>query len=326
MRFHSALLQLPIRFCPDTLAAEVRALPCEAWVPHPQGFAGNDAVPLVTPGGHSSNLVKGAMGPTEHLLRCPYIMALMAELGGVWGRSRLMGLEPGAEVPPHVDIHYYWRTHTRIHIPVITSPAVQFTCGGETAHMAAGECWVFDSFRRHDVQNRGGKRRIHLVIDTVGGEHLTQLIEAAEKGAGAPTAPWMPRLQKDELPELAYERVNIPDVMSPWEIRCHIEDLTQHVLPHPAVESVIKRMSNFLSAWAVAWARFGTDEDGLPTYQELVLSTRRDLAALAGGDRITLTNGRLLYSLFEQVIFNYAVQQSNRTKPTLAGEGSRLAS
>ena len=32
-------------------------------------------------------------------------------LGGVWGRSRLMALAPGAEVPAHVDAHYYWRTH-----------------------------------------------------------------------------------------------------------------------------------------------------------------------------------------------------------------------
>jgi Rieske Fe-S protein len=25
-------------------------------------------------------------------------------------------------VPQHVDIHYYWRTHIRIHVPVITNP------------------------------------------------------------------------------------------------------------------------------------------------------------------------------------------------------------
>ena len=42
----------------------------------------------------------------------------MAELNCTWGRSRLMGLEPGAVVPKHVDVHYYWRTHLRIHVPV----------------------------------------------------------------------------------------------------------------------------------------------------------------------------------------------------------------
>ncbi|MEJ7777528.1 MAG: hypothetical protein WKF52_09155 [Sphingomicrobium sp.] len=30
----------------------------------------------------------------------------MQELGSTWGRSRLMGLEPGAIVPEHVDEAY----------------------------------------------------------------------------------------------------------------------------------------------------------------------------------------------------------------------------
>ena len=66
---------------------------------------------------------------------------------------------PGAEVPEHVDIHYYWRTHLRIHIPVITNPDVGFTCAGETIHMPAGECWILDSFYRHAVVNRGSGSR-----------------------------------------------------------------------------------------------------------------------------------------------------------------------
>ena len=78
-----------------------------------------------------------------------------------------MGLGPGAEVPEHVDSHYHWRTHLRIHVPIITSPKVEFTCGGETVHMAQGECWLFDSFRWHEVHNRGTERRVHLVLDTV---------------------------------------------------------------------------------------------------------------------------------------------------------------
>ena len=48
---------------------------------------------------------EGPMAATEQLRACPYSMALMAELGGTWGRSRLMGLAPGASVPRHVDVH-----------------------------------------------------------------------------------------------------------------------------------------------------------------------------------------------------------------------------
>ena len=183
MHFVRPLIQLPIRFCAETLAREVKALPPSAWLPHPQGFAGNDAVPLVTVNGALNDAFEGPMAATEHLRACPYLMALMEQLGGTWGRSRLMGLAPGARVPRHVDIHYYWRTHLRIHIPIVTNPGVTFTCGGETVHMAPGESWIFDSFQLHEVHNAGDAKRIHLVLDTVGGERLWDLIDAASNGA-----------------------------------------------------------------------------------------------------------------------------------------------
>ena len=55
--------------------------------------------------------------------------------------------------------------------------AVEFTCGGETVHMARGECWVFDSFRWHRVENGWTERRVHLVLDTVMTPTLRALVE-----------------------------------------------------------------------------------------------------------------------------------------------------
>ena len=43
MRLSKPLLQLPIRFDAERLAAEVNALPPSAWLPHPTGFVGNEA-------------------------------------------------------------------------------------------------------------------------------------------------------------------------------------------------------------------------------------------------------------------------------------------
>ncbi len=123
MRLTQAFAKLPIQFDASMLAAEVSALPPHSWVPHATGFPGNEAVRLVTPHGQPTDAFQGPMQPTEYLARCPYIMQLMAELGGVWGRSRLMGLGIGAEVPPHVDSHYHWRTHLRIHVPGHHQPA-----------------------------------------------------------------------------------------------------------------------------------------------------------------------------------------------------------
>ena len=181
MKLEEPFYRLPLRFDADALAAEVRALPAEAWVPHPQNFEGNDYVPFVTPSGMITNGFAGPMAATKFLEMCPYTTEVMATLGCVWGRTRLMGLVPGATVPPHVDTNYYWRTHVRVHIPIVTNPEVRFTCGDETVHMTAGECWVFDTFRRHTVANGGSEKRIHLVADTIGGERLWDLVNSAKQ-------------------------------------------------------------------------------------------------------------------------------------------------
>jgi hypothetical protein len=304
MRLSQPLLQLPISLCPDVLAAEVKALPASAWVPHPTGFAGNEAVRLVTPGGRPTDDLEGPMRPTEQLLSCPYIMQVMAELGGIWGRSRLMSLAPGAEVPEHVDAHYYWRTHLRIHIPVITNSGVTFTCGGETVHMSPGECWVFDSFRWHEVHNRGAERRVHLVLDTVPTERLWDLVDAAQTGAAEQRHKLLPGERSIE--SLAFERVNAPKVMSPWEIRCHIAFIGEHAVSDPLLAPVMKRLDRFADAWAALWARFGDADEGADAYRQLLASIQQELVGLGGG-HLALDNQLKLYFVLDQLIFLNAI-------------------
>lgn len=303
MRFSRPLLQLPIRFDAQRLATEVRSLPAAAWTAHPQRFRGNSAVRLITAAGQPTDIIEGEMAPTPYLRECQYVMQIMAAIGSVWGRSRLMALAPGAEVPAHIDSHYYWRTHIRIHIPVITNPDVSFTCGGETVHMQPGECWVFDSFQRHEVHNRGKETRVHLVLDTVGGGKLYELIEAAEAGAGEVSfvAPG-----EVEGGPLAFEKVNVPPIMSPWEIRCHIDFIAGNIPPDPRLAQVMKRIDRFIHDWAATWARFGADEGAASTYSQLLGGVRRDLLAL-GADRILLENGVPLQHIFDRLIVEAAV-------------------
>ena len=304
MHLQQPLIQLPISFCADTLAEEVRALPADAWVPHPQGFPGNEAVPLVTPGGEVTDSFLGQMGPTEALRSCPYIMEVMREIGAVWGRGRLMGLGPGAEVPEHVDVKYYWRTHTRIHIPVITNPEVHFTCGGQTVHMGAGECWVFDTFQNHTVTNGGQAQRIHLVLDTVGGLNLWDLIEAAQsKNAGGPRAV---RVGEGKGGALLFERFQAPRIMSPWELRFHVDQLVERCVPSSELDDVRRCLDRFINGWFAAWAIYRADDAGLPGYRELVVSARENLNAI-NGTEILLNNGRLLYNVLDVLLFGNAV-------------------
>jgi hypothetical protein len=304
MRFHQPFIKLPIRFDAETLEQEVGALPVAAWVPHPSGFVGNEAVRLISVAGQPTDDFEGPMGPTENLALLPYVQQVMAELDGVWSRSRLMGLAPGAEVPVHVDAHYHWRTHFRIHIPVITDTKVLFSCGGETVHMAAGECWLFDSFRAHRVENGWTERRVHLVLDTVMTDSLRRLVDAAQSGAVME-----PKYASPRAPgrvELKFEHFNVPAIMSPWEIRGHIDFIFAHGVDHPRLPGVRDRVERFADSWAAAWAQMGPSREGLPTYRRLLAECRADAERVAGNE-VALSNGLLLRDVLESMIFTPAL-------------------
>ena len=324
MRVGRPLLQLPIKFDASRLAAEVSALPSASWCPHPQGYVGNEAVPLVSRGGGINDDFIGAMGPTENLERCPYIMSMMKELDGVWGRSRLMGLAGGADVPRHADLHYYWRTHLRIHVPVITNPGVVFTVKGASTHMAAGECWVFDSFEPHQVQNKGSERRVHLVLDTVGSERLWDLLEEAQSSSSVSADVPVAALPPAKIEDLRYEQLNSPIVMSPWEIQQHLSYLFDRTPAHPLLTAMGKRIDRFVVAWRAVWAEHGNSDAGFPAYHALIEGVRRDLNRM-GADQIRINESVALLQAIEFSILRNALNPSLATATTarLNQEGAR---
>jgi hypothetical protein len=320
-----ALNKLLVRFDAETLAAEVRALPTEAWVPHPQKFEGNEYVPLISPAGQMTNEFAGPMAATPYLASCPYAMEVMAALDCVWGRSRLMGLGPGQSVPEHIDINYYWRTHVRVHVPIITNPDVAFTCGGETVSMAPGECWLLDTFQSHEVHNRGSEQRIHLVLDTVGGERLWDALEATQSG-GAQECHYLAPGTLTGAP-IRVEHINYPAIMSPWEMRTHFDYLLDQAQEAPQLELVRKRLDRLLAGWTAVWAEHGDGMAGLPSYRDLVIRAQHDLDRI-GGHAIMLANKRSLYRVLQGFIFENAVESDRvrESKATALGSEQRLAS
>ena len=273
MRLKTPFIQLPLLFDAQRLFNEIHALDASCWRDHPQKFPGNFALPLISVNGDpDDDGVAGPMRPTPYLERCQYLMQVLEKIGAVWGRSRLMKLSGHAEVTRHVDLNYYWRDRARVHVPIVTQPTVRFICGDEEVNMKAGECWLFDTWRMHQVINADAAERIHLVADTVGSERFWSMVGHGRVPGEAATEDWHPETFSGSVsglqPRLVFESVNFPDVMTPWELREHLVFLLEEALPHEQLALVKQISSRFITAWQELWAIHGDATDAWPIYRE----------------------------------------------------------
>ncbi|HZH43840.1 MAG TPA: aspartyl/asparaginyl beta-hydroxylase domain-containing protein [Lysobacter sp.] len=308
MKLQVPFIQLPLSFDAERLEAEVAALGEDGWKPHPQGFAGNSMLPLVAVGGDPDDEgFTGEMRPTPHLQRCPYLRQVIASLGTVVGRSRLMRLSGHAEVNRHADQGYYWAERVRVHVPVVTQPTVRFECGDAAVHMAAGECWIFDTWRQHRVINDAVRSRIHLVVDTVGGEAFWELV-ARGRPHNAPRSGWTAqRIEPHtDAVELVCERANVPAVMSPWELNTHLALLFEDAVPHPALARMSQLTGRFARAWRALWAAHGDGEGGRPQFRALLARYLDEMRAASQG--VLLKNELAWYGALHAIVGRAAVR------------------
>ena len=308
MRLPTEFIRLPLAFDATRLAAEVAAIPESDWMPHPQGFAGNSALLLVAGDGNPRNdAIKGLMRETPVLARCEYLRQVLASFGSTMGRTRLMRIDEHEEVTPHCDVHYYWREHLRLHVPIVTDPSVQFVCGTRSLHMAEGECWVFDTWKTHCVRNPSSRRRIHLVADTHGSPWLWQQIRRGAAGEGsASLLPYRP----GEPVELRTEGASMPVVMSPLELAGHVEALLAELralpdCPEPLHEAVAAQLRRLRLQWQALWVRFAATEEGWPQYRALLDAAAKQLRTLPSGLR--LANGSSVAEVLQQWVLKPAL-------------------
>lgn len=129
---------------------------------------------------------------TEAATIFPTVRGILARLrgegfaGGELDRVRFMRLVPGGELARHADITDREAgvaddRVTRLHIPVVTNPAVSFTSWDSKgqqvgATMAEGSLWYLDQRKPHRAINEGEEDRVHLVVDLLGSEQLRQRI------------------------------------------------------------------------------------------------------------------------------------------------------
>lgn len=312
MKLHAPFIQLPLAFDAALLAEQVATIGEDLWMAHPQAYPGNSMLPLVAVDGDPRNeAFCGRMRPTQHLARLPYLSQVMASLGVVLGRSRLMRLSGHAEVKLHVDQGYYWVERMRVHVPIVTQPTVRFECGGEAINMAAGECWIFDTWRPHRVLNDADASRIHLVVDTVGGDGFWELMAHGRTPAAPRTADWQPhRVSAGATqPVLAFESVNVPPVMSPWELNAQLTLLFSEAVPHPQLEPVRQRAGQLSRSWRSLWARFGDAPEGRAHFRAAMDRFADEVRVPA--QPLQLRNDVGWYSAMVTIIAKFAVRDAS---------------
>ena len=309
MKLQVPFVQLPLQFDADALAREVQALGTDAWREHPQKFPGNFALPLISVDGDpDSDSISGPMRPTAYLARCPYLRQVLAQLDAVWGRTRLMKLSGQAEVTEHADINYYWRERARVHVPIVTRPSVRFLCGEAEVNMQPGECWIFDTWRRHRVINGADDERIHLVADTVGSPGFWDLVGRGRAPgynvpAGWHATPVAPDAGADAV--LRYETVNVPLVMTPWELREHLGFLLRDLPQVASLQAVHQQAARFQILWQSLWSEHGPDRAGWPGYRTAIDDFDRAMEQLATG--VLLANGSVFLSALRAMILSVAL-------------------
>jgi hypothetical protein len=181
----------------------------------------------------------------------------------------------------------------RIHVPIVTQPTVTFYCGNLSVNMAAGECWIFDTFARHRVVNDAERKRIHLVADTVGGEGFWNLA----MGGRVPEQPnpaWRARPFEQTgatIDQLEYESQNVPTVMSPWEIQGHVDFLFRESQQnHANFARIAQAASRFTHIWRALWSTYGESQTAWPRYRKALDDFAAELRT-AGAKDVKLRNG-----------------------------------
>ena len=309
MKLAVPFVQLPLQFDAERLHEEISSFKSTDWREHPQKFPGNFALPLISVNGNPDiDAINGPMRPTHYLQHCPYLTQVLNRLGAVWGRTRLMKLSGHAEVTPHADTSYYWRDRVRVHVPIVTKPSVRFICGDAEVNMARGECWIFDTWRNHQVINSDEDERIHLVADTVGSENFWSLVNRGRAPGSNNVNHWQPEgfsARAEGGLGLICESVNVPAVMTPWEIQDHLVFLLGEVLPHEQLAPARQVASHFIARWKTLWARFGIDRAGWPMYREALTAFEQSMSAAASALRVA--NGAMVTKILRPMLLDVAI-------------------
>jgi Aspartyl/Asparaginyl beta-hydroxylase/SEC-C motif len=316
MKLDAEFYRLPYRFDVPRLVKEVASVPDGGWIEHPDRHRGNMALPLISLNGEDNDLFHGPMRVTPHLQRLEYIQQVLASLGEVYGRSRLMQLAPGCEVPLHTDTNYHWYNRVRIHVPITTTPDVIFHCGDKQVHMGAGECWIFDAWQQHRVTNDSDQTRVHLVFDTAGSSRFWDTVAASER-PGDPDG--KARIEDQFVAyrpgakvQVLTEKYNATPVKSPGEVDGLISDLISDYTAADENDPVViaeydRQLRRFARDWRMLFSLFGYESGGVDQYRGLINAAAAAIGETSG-TLLVSSNGQDARSIFYHRVLDAALE------------------
>lgn len=181
---HPIARKLSLSFDANRLSSDLGCIREDWWEAH-QGPYHNgrwESVSLWAPGGdlREQRSFGKPYAATEALQSCRYISDVLGAFSCQKSRVRLMRLKRGGHIYRHSDpLESISRDLVRLHIPITTSPDVEFIVDGTRIRMCPGEVWHVDVRFKHEVHNLGSSHRVHLVLDLLRNATLQQLLESS---------------------------------------------------------------------------------------------------------------------------------------------------
>lgn len=177
-----------LRFKPEldveTLVAEFRSIPGNAWATTYWGNIHSSVGMLLLRGGNKGNeddFCCETVNDHPPLDSLPYIKQLTSA-DGPFGEAKyafIFRMIANGVTKVHKDLNKVWEDMFRIHIPIITNNEAVLISDDRMVHFSPGHAWTFNNNAMHGVVN-GHSERAHLIFDVPMNDRLKEQVDRAD--------------------------------------------------------------------------------------------------------------------------------------------------